>query len=149
MEDQKSSAEEELHLPRDHSREALHALGGYDYQMWASIESWLMLNDGEVLFLEGTEDIDRVGGADVTTFQVKRLAATISLNTRNARTAIKNFWAAKLRASGRVVRFVYLTTSTVALEENAAFGGLSMSLMNQSNLAAEMPNACKVARMSV
>ncbi len=110
-------------LPRTPEREALGAMGGYDYQVWRSIESWLMLPDGEVLFLEGAEDIDRVNSAETVTVQVKRTQDGVSLNSQNARDAIRNFWATAQRSPGRVVKFVYLTTSHVAMERDARFGG--------------------------
>ena len=111
-------------LPRLPSREALGAMGGYDYQIWATIEAWLLLNSDEVLFLEGAEDIDRVALDGTTTIQVKRTDDTISLNVAIARESIKNFWATTERSPGRLVRYVYWTTSTVAKEQNAAFDGL-------------------------
>lgn len=111
-------------LPRLVSREALGAMGGYDYQIWTSIEAWLLLKSDEVLFLEGAEDIDRVAIDGTTTVQVKRTEDTISLNVAIARDSIKNFWATTERSPGRVVRYVYWTTSTVAKEQNAAFEGL-------------------------
>lgn len=100
-------------------------MGGYDYQVWRSIESWLMLSDGETLFLEGAEDIDRVNAAEAVTVQVKRTKDGVSLNTQNARDAIRNFWATVQRSPGRIVKFVYLTTSHVAMERDARFGGLA------------------------
>lgn len=99
-------------------------MGGYDYQIWMSIETWLLLRADEVIFLEGAEDIDRVAQDGTTTVQVKRTDGTISLGASLARDSIKNFWATTERSPGRVVRFVYLTTSTVAKEQNAAFDGL-------------------------
>lgn len=113
-----------LPLPRLPSREALGAMGGYDYQIWTTIEAWLLLKSNEVLFLEGAEDIDRVAVDGTTTIQVKRTDDTISLNVAIARDSIKNFWATTERSPGRVVRYVYLTTSTVAKEQNATFDGL-------------------------
>lgn len=58
-------------------------MGGYDYQVWRSIESWVMLADEEVLFLEGAEDIDRMSSSETTTVQVKRTEDGVSLNTQN------------------------------------------------------------------
>ncbi|MCW8177607.1 hypothetical protein [Verminephrobacter aporrectodeae] len=89
-----------------------------------SIEAWLRLKDDEVLFLEGAEDIDRVSSDATTTTQVKRTEEPISLNTKQAQKAIKNFWATTERAPDRIVRFVYLTTSVATEERNAAFNGL-------------------------
>jgi len=84
----------------------------------------MLLEGDEVLYLEGAEDIDRVGPAASTATQVKRTAGTVSLNTAVAREAIKNFWMTVQAAPDRVVKFVFLTTSTVAMEQNAAFVGL-------------------------
>ena len=111
-------------LPRNLEREALGALGGYDYQIWRSIESWLSLSDGEALFLEGAEDLDRVNAAETVTVQVKRTQDGVSLNSQNARDAIRNFWATVQRSPERIVKFVYLTTSHVAMERDARFWGL-------------------------
>lgn len=112
-------------LPRTSQREALGAMGGYDYQIWRSIESWVMLADDEVLFLEGAEDIDRVNSSETTTVQVKRVEDRVSLNSQNARDAIRNFWATTQRSPSRHVKFVYLTTSDIAKERDARFGGLA------------------------
>jgi hypothetical protein len=112
-------------LPRTPQREALGAMGGYDYQIWRSIESWVMLADDEVLFLEGAEDIDRVSSSETTTVQVKRTEGGVSLNSQNARDAIRNFWATVQRSPTRQVKFVYLTTSSIAKERDARFGGLA------------------------
>lgn len=112
-------------LPRTPQREALGAMGGYDYQIWRSIESWVMLADDEVLFLEGAEDIDRVSSSETTTVQVKRTEGGVSLNSQNARDAIRNYWATAERSPARQVRFVYLTTSNIAMERDARFDGLT------------------------
>lgn len=112
-------------LPRTPQREALGAMGGYDYQIWRSIESWVMLADNETLFLEGAEDIDRVSSSETTTVQVKRTENGVSLNTQNARDAIRNFWATAARSPDRTIKFVYLTTSSIVKERNAQFGGLT------------------------
>ena len=112
-------------LPRTPEREALGAMGGYDYQIWRSIESWVMLAENEVLFLEGAEDIDRVNSTETTTVQVKRTEDGVSLNSQNAREAIRNFWATAQRSPTRQVKFVYLTTSRIVTERDARFGGLS------------------------
>ncbi len=100
-------------------------MGGYDYQIWRSIEAWLTLEDDEVIFLEGAEDIDRVNFTATTTIQVKRTQEAVSLNTQRARDAIRNFWATSERSPERYIRYVYLTTSGISLERDARFGGLS------------------------
>ena len=99
-------------------------MGGYDYQVWQSIEAWLTIHDGEVLFLEGAEDIDRTSAAGTTTIQVKRTQEPVSLNSIRAREAIRNFWATAERSPERQVKFVYLSTSGISLERDARFSGV-------------------------
>ncbi len=111
-------------LPPNPRREAIHALGGYDYQIWVSIQAWLRLEESEALYLEGAEDIDHASDEGATTVQVKRTEESLSLNTARARDAIKNFWATTERAAGTAVRYHYLTTSAVAHERNADFFGM-------------------------
>lgn len=113
-------------LPRTIRREATAALQGYAYQVWVSLDQWMSLPPTSVLFLEGAEDIDRLDKSDADTIQVRRTGGTISLNTEKARTAIAQFWSTRereLQGVGREVRYTYLTTSDVALESNAIFGG--------------------------
>lgn len=110
-------------LPRTPEREALGAMGGYDYQIWRSIEEWLTVKAAEILFLEGAEDIDRANATGTTTIQVKRTQEPLSLNSLRARQAIQNFWTTAERSPERQVRFVYMTTSGVSLERDARFGG--------------------------
>lgn len=112
-------------LPHTPQREALGAMGGYDYQIWRTIENWLMLADDEVLFLEGAEDIDRVSSSETTTVQVKRTESNVSLNSQNARDAIRNFWATVQGSPTRQVKYIYLTTSKIAKERDAQFDGLA------------------------
>lgn len=111
-------------LPRNPKREAIDTLAGYDYQIWSSIEAWILLGPDECIFLEGAEDIDQVGTADATSTQIRRTAGKISLNTNYARDAIKNFWSTQEReVGGRKIQYRYVTTSEVAMEQNAAFDG--------------------------
>lgn len=111
-------------LPRNPKREAIDTMAGYDYQIWTSIEAWMMLGDDELIFLEGAEDIDQVGESDATSTQVRRTASKISLNTKYAREAIKNYWSTQEReGNGRHIQYRYVTTSEIALEQNADFAG--------------------------
>ena len=110
-------------LPFDPSRVATATLTGYAYQVWITLEQWLRISPGVVLFLEGAEDLDRIHPDRADTIQIRHTASTISLNTKYARDAIKNFW--KLHEQEhprREVHFQYLTTSSVAQESGAPFG---------------------------
>jgi len=72
------------------ARVAVETLAAYDYQIWTSIESWLSLNEGEVIYLEGAEDLDVVAADGVSIVQVKRTSGAISLNVAIAREAIQS-----------------------------------------------------------
>jgi len=51
----------DLRLP---ARAAVGALRGYWYQMLYTVERWLDLDERDLLFVEGNEDIDRIGTID-------------------------------------------------------------------------------------
>jgi hypothetical protein len=57
-------------LQGDESRQAVAALRGYRYQILRSIHEWLTLAEGEILFLEGAEDFDRVSVTHAEATQV-------------------------------------------------------------------------------
>jgi hypothetical protein len=73
----------------DPTREAVESLRGYAYQLWQSLFGWLGLRDGEILFLEGAEDIDLLRGSEVVTSQTRIHARPITLNTQAIRDAIR------------------------------------------------------------
>ncbi|CAM3188013.1 Uncharacterised protein [Janthinobacterium lividum] len=113
-------------LPRNKKREAIPALTGYDYQVWVAMSQWFDLSDNAVLFMEGAEDLDNVEEHSAETVQIRHTQAKISLNTSYAREAIVNFWNLLQREQhGRDIKYLYLTTSEVTLENNANFGGIS------------------------
>ena len=112
-------------LPGDPRRQAVASLRGAIYQAWCSIDEWLRLSTAdEVIYLEGAEDFDIVSGNGATAVQVKHHEASISLATAQARDALENFWQLATRESSRKIRFHYLTTSHVASERDAVFGGI-------------------------
>jgi hypothetical protein len=59
------------------------SLRGYSYQMLRSIETWLDLREGEVLALEGAEDLDRIGQGGTTVEQVKDTAGSGNVTFRS------------------------------------------------------------------
>jgi len=111
-------------LPGDPRRQAVSSFHGDVYQAWWSIDAWLRLTDAnEVIYLEGAEDFDVVGPEGATTVQVKRNTGTISLGTAKAHTALENFWALSCQEVHRQIEFHYLTTSSIAMEQDSNFGG--------------------------
>lgn len=113
-------------LHGDTSRQAVPSFTGAAYQAWLSIDAWLRLrDDDEVIFLEGAEDFDLVGGRGPdTAFQAKHTGGSISLGNAKAREALENFWLLAEREPERLVHMHYLTTSSPAQERDGDFGGL-------------------------
>lgn len=111
-------------LSGDPRRQAVHSIHGTVYQAWRSIDAWLQLTDAnEVIYLEGAEDFDIVTADGAITVQVKKNIGSISLGTTKAHEALENFWKLSCMDAHRRVDFHYLTTSTVAMEQDASFGG--------------------------
>ena len=112
-------------LHGDPRRQAVDSTAGDVYQAWWSIDAWLRLtNADEVVYLEGSEDFDIVKKDSATTVQVKRNAGTISLGTGKAQAALENFWTLSCKEFNRHIEFHYLTTSSVAMEQDGNFGGI-------------------------
>lgn len=112
-------------LPGDPRRQAVDSTSGDVYQAWWSIDAWLRLTDAdEVVYLEGAEDFDFVKKNSAITVQVKRNAGTISLGTAKAQAALENFWTLSYQEINRHIEFHYLTTSSVAMEQDGNFGGI-------------------------
>jgi hypothetical protein len=113
------------HLPGDPRRQAVYSIQGTVYQAWWSIDSWLLLTHAdEVIYLEGAEDFDIVKHDTAITVQVKQNTGSVSLGTAKAHEALENFWALCCKAPSRRIDFHYLTTSTIAMEQDANFDGL-------------------------
>src|SRR4051812_42994721 len=93
--------------------EAVDSLRGYSYQMLRSIETWLDLREGEVLALEGAEDLDRIGQGGTTVEQVKDTAGSgnVTLRSQSVLEAIGNFWEHLQRNPGTPLQFRFLTTA--------------------------------------
>lgn len=112
-------------LQGDPRRQAVPSLHGDVYQAWASIDAWLRLETAdEVIYLEGAEDFDIVSPRNATTVQVKKHLDSISLGNAKAHEALENYWKLSCQESTRRIDFHYLTTSPIAMEKDACFGGL-------------------------
>ncbi len=104
-------------------RQAVPSLQGYIYQAWCSIDAWLQLAKGEIIYLEGAEDFDIVGPDRAIAKQVKHVTEPLSLGTRKARDALTHFWKLQLNEPSRKVTYHYLTTASEVMEQDAAFNG--------------------------
>jgi tetratricopeptide (TPR) repeat protein len=111
-------------LVSDPARQAHDSFRGYVYQILRSILVWMDLGDGEQLFLEGAEDLDRIGDVEAVTEQVKDTVGSgnITLRTASVIAAINNFWSHRSSNPQAVIRFRYVTTSAIGVEQNTPFG---------------------------
>jgi hypothetical protein len=108
-------------LPSDPGRQAVATLRAYSYQIWRTIERWVSLKSGEILFIERAEDFDVAEEDVATAVQVKDTDTRISLASKDARDAILNFWKLQKRAP-RNVRFQFLTRASIATEQGELLG---------------------------
>lgn len=110
-------------LNADPKRQATHIIGGYVYQIWQSLYSWIHLKDGEVLLLEGAEDIDHISSDAATTTQVKCITSkNVTLNSSEITEAISNYWKLRQKET-REIRFEFLTTAQRGQERANPFKG--------------------------
>lgn len=127
-------------LPADASRQAVASIRGVIYQLWWSIDAWLRLTaPNEVIYLEGSEDLDRASALEAVAQQVKSEVDGISLNNQRALRALENFWTLRCREVARTVQFHYISTAPSVVERDAAFGGIAgMDAWNIARDNAEM-----------
>ena len=103
-------------LVTDPARQAHDALRGYIYQVVRSVLAWIDLSDGEELYLEGAEDLDRIGPDGARVDQIKNTAGRITLRSPSVVDAINNYWRHAKRNPHARIRFRYLTTSAIGME---------------------------------
>ena len=119
-------------LVSDPARQAQDTFRGYIFQILRSILVWLDLGDDEKLFLEGAEDLDRIDDTGALTEQIKDTAGSgnITLRTVSVVDAINNFWAHRMRNPSVTIRYRYVTTSCIGVEQGSLFdrgqGGLDL-----------------------
>jgi len=73
-------------------RQAVHAIEGFDYQIWRMVEAWLGLGLDEALFMECAEDFDKRGPDGSVANQIKNSLEDISLGSEDVRSSICNYW---------------------------------------------------------
>jgi hypothetical protein len=109
-------------LVNDPAREAVASMRGYWAQVWRSVLVWMDLGDAERLYLEGAEDFDRIEGLAAETVQVKDVSGNIALRSGDVIEAIDNAWAHHLRNPRYTIKFRFLTTAGIGVEQRAPFG---------------------------
>jgi hypothetical protein len=73
-------------LQGDPRRRASATVRGFMYQFWRTVQAWIELEPDEVLFVEGAEDFDVIGGDEATAVQIKDNRASGALTLGNAGT---------------------------------------------------------------
>lgn len=105
----------------DPARQAVAALRGYAYQLYASALAWIALPDGAMLHLEVAEDYAVATQDALSGTQVRDTAGSgsVTLQSLGAREALDSFVDMVNRNPGRTVWLDYLTTSPIGLERSA------------------------------
>lgn len=109
----------------DDKRIAVDSMRGYSYQILRTMEVWIDLADGELLVIEGAEDLDGLDENGVsTTEQIKDTVGSgnVTLRSQSVIEAIGNFWGHLERNKGATIHFRFLTTSGVGKEKAKPFG---------------------------
>jgi hypothetical protein len=111
-------------LESDPRRQAIAALEGYSYQIWQSLYRWLLLREGQALFLEGAEDIDLLGPGSAEPIQVKKADASgpVTMRSKDVLAAIVHFWQHQQSNPNFRVAFRFLTTAERGFEMSKPFG---------------------------
>jgi hypothetical protein len=79
------------------------------------------LGDTERLYLEGAEDVDRVSALTAETIQIKDTAGNVTLRSSDVVEAIDNAWAHQQRNPRHSIRFRFLTTASIGIEQGTPF----------------------------
>lgn len=105
----------------DRRRQAVTALRGYVYQVYASALAWTALDDDETLLLEVADDFAVLAKDALTTFQIKDAAASGAATLRDVGVikTLNAFWRLRTDNPGRRVRAVFLTTAAVGREKGS------------------------------
>lgn len=113
-------------LKSNPKRQAIPTLKGYSYQIWRSLLSWIDLQEGQSLFLEGAEDIDLYTSDSVEVTQVKEISesGTLTLRSSDSIEAINNFWEHQNKNKEVRIKFKFLTTAERGSEKPNPFGNV-------------------------
>lgn len=106
----------------DSARQAIHALRGYAYQLYASAIAWLELRDDAELHLEVAEDYAIATKAALNAVQVKDTAASgaVTLASHDVVTFLDSFVQLTLSNPSRTVFCRYLSTAPIGRERDAS-----------------------------
>lgn len=120
------AAEVAINVPEgEKKRQAIDALRGYVYQLYASSLAWTRLAPDQTLLLEVAEDYAVVARDAVNAVQVKDTAnsGTVTLRNDGVVKLLNSYWAFQKANPERVVTAAYLTTSAIGHEKGMSFPG--------------------------
>ena len=109
-------------LIADSKRQATGLFKGVDFQVWLTVDTWIRLEEEQVLVVEGVEDFDIIKEAGVITTQAKALSQPITLRSGSVIEAIRNFWIAKHQNPEKNIEFRFATTAGIGTEASDPFG---------------------------
>ncbi len=106
----------------DTARQALGALRGYAYQLYASAIAWLELRGAEELYLEVAEDYAIATKEALSAVQVKDAPASgaVTLGAQSVCRFIDSFVELTLANPSRIVSCRYLSTAPIGVERGLA-----------------------------
>jgi len=129
--------------PEDIARQATASLRGYIYQIHASAAAWLSLGPRDELYLEVAEDFTEIlRNSDtlddiLSATQAKdtRESGAVTLNSPDVLAAIESLFRLRVNNPGRVVRLVFLTTSSAGKERKDALSSGTAGLVAWGEVA--------------
>lgn len=125
-------------------QQAHDKIRGYNYQCWLTVEAWLELDEGDILFTETAEDFATFSASKIANIaQAKATAAKITLRSGDVTEAINHYWAFKKQKSGFQVHYSFISTSRATIEQGDPFNGTSGIALWQQ--ASEHNDATKAA----
>jgi len=105
----------------ERQRQAVAAIRGYVYQIYASALAWASLADDEILLLEVADDFAIATREALTLTQVKDTpGAATTLRNPGVIDTINGYWRVRADNRSLQVRAVYLTTSSFGRERNTS-----------------------------
>lgn len=116
---------ESVHIPEvDLAREAMHAIRGYVYQLYATAQAWARLGPDTTLHVERGGDYMTVAAEALSGTEVKSTegSGAVTLRTSGVVTLLSRFWRLAKANPGRATDMIYLTTSSPGVEQGSPFG---------------------------
>lgn len=111
--------------PEDVVRQAINAIRGFAYQLYATALGWTRIGPNETLLVEVADDYAVLAESALTLVPIKDNAASgsVTLRSKGVVDALNAFWRFKQSNPTLQVTLSYLTTATPGFEADVAFPG--------------------------